>query len=136
MPVTHSREEAERDMDVAMCAAGATQGAARLAEKGLYTDARVHSRAFRKMMARKACSAGATADDQVEYCNYQVANRTMERDLSSLASGAAQSRSASMPSRRSDSAARNMFKGKKSRMAQFRSPRKSSTLAAPPGRPE
>lgn len=63
-PVTHDRKEALATMNVAMCAARATQRSSELAAKGMVKEAKLNSRAWRHTMAAHICSEKATATDQ------------------------------------------------------------------------
>jgi len=63
-PVTRNRKEALATMNVAMCAARATQRSSELAAKGMIAEAKLNSRAWRHTMAAHVCSEASSAKDQ------------------------------------------------------------------------
>lgn len=108
-PVTKDRGEALKTMDVAMCAARATQVSSELASKGRVGEAKLNSRAWRHTMASHVCSEESTVTDQKQYANFLSANHDVESTYE-----APQSRG-----RRSDTSSRWQYKGKKATSQNF-----------------
>eukprot|EP00038_Savillea_parva_P007332 m.169362 g.169362 ORF g.169362 m.169362 type:complete len:769 (+) comp13092_c0_seq1:110-2416(+) len=109
-PVTRNRAEALKTMNVAMCAARATQVSSELASKGRVDEARLNSRAWRHTMASTICSEEASAVDQRQYANFLSANADIESTYEAPSARGG---------RRSDSSSRWQYKGKKATMKHF-----------------
>lgn len=108
-PVTKSRQEAQKSMNVAICAARATQRSSELASAGQISEARLNSRAWRHTMANYVCSTESSAVDQRQYANFMQANEGMEDSYTVPTSRG----------RRSDTSSRWQFKGKKAASSKF-----------------
>jgi hypothetical protein len=111
-PVTRDRQEALKSMDVAMCAARATQLSSELASKGRISEARLNSRAWRHTMASHVCSKEASVEDQQQYKNFCDAGVGIE---DSYAAPVVDGRR----NRRGDVSSRWQFKGKHCKSSDF-----------------
>lgn len=72
-PVTTDASVAEKDINVALCAANAAQTTAKLAQEGKYEDARMNAYAWRKKMARTVASPQSSVHQQRQFSNFQSA---------------------------------------------------------------
>jgi len=131
--ITHKKEEAEKDVDVAIVAANAAQRSARLAQKGDYEGSRLNNVAWRSVLNRTAHSSEQQEDvrgwsektrEFDDMLHTEQDRETME-GLGSLSHSSAAKKTRS--SRRTDEVSTAMYKMKKMSSPVYRSPAKPSS---------